>query len=111
MGDEEVAALAERRYARPVLRTGRKVGRTVYLLLEDGGDALVGLMDTPELAAAVAAAMNAAAELSEYFETELAVNAGNGEAEWALSLLRPIWALQEYWLSGGSDDDRRMPAT
>lgn len=100
MSDE----LAERRYARPVLRTGRKVGRTLYALLEEGGDALVGLLDTPELARAVAAAVNAAAELSEHFEAELAVDPGNGEAEWALSLLRPVWVAQEFWLTGGSAD-------
>lgn len=34
-------------------RTGRSVGRTIYI-----GDTLVGLMDTPELAELVVAAVN-----------------------------------------------------
>lgn len=34
-------------------RTGRRVGRTIYI-----GDRLVGLMDTPELAARVVQAVN-----------------------------------------------------
>ncbi len=37
----------------PRWRVGRTVGRTVYL-----DDVLVGLMDTPELAAQVVAALN-----------------------------------------------------
>jgi hypothetical protein len=36
-------------------RVGRKVGRTVY----DTNDTLIGVMDTPELAARVVAAVNA----------------------------------------------------
>lgn len=43
------------------LRTGRKVGRTLYLQRGDqpgDGDQLVGMMDTPELASAVVAAVN-----------------------------------------------------
>jgi hypothetical protein len=36
-------------------RVGRKVGRTIY-----EGDTLVGVMDTPELAALVVEAVNAA---------------------------------------------------
>lgn len=40
------------------LRVGRSVGRTLYRVNEDGTEDLVGLMDTPELAAAVAAAVN-----------------------------------------------------
>ncbi len=36
-------------------RTGRQVGRTVY----DASDRLIGLMDTPELASLVVAAVNA----------------------------------------------------
>lgn len=43
--------------AAPPWRTGRKVGRTIYQ-----GDTLIGLMDTPELAARVVAAVNASAE-------------------------------------------------
>lgn len=35
-------------------RTGRKVGRTIY----DADDRLIGLMDTPELAAWVVLAVN-----------------------------------------------------
>ena len=52
---------------RRVLRVGRKVGRTVYVRTggpEDGDD-LVGLMDTPELAAAVVAAVNAVETIGE----------------------------------------------
>lgn len=44
-------------------RTGRKVGRTIYRQAgpePSDGDVLIGMMDTPELAAAVVAAMNAA---------------------------------------------------
>jgi hypothetical protein len=43
------------------LRTGRKVGRTVYRQLGDepsDADPLVGVMDTPELAARVVEAVN-----------------------------------------------------
>lgn len=36
-----------------LLRTGRKVGRTIY-----EGDVLIGVMDTSELAAEVVAAVN-----------------------------------------------------
>jgi phosphopantetheinyl transferase len=47
----------------PLLRTGRKVGRTIYIQI--GGepsddDQLVGVMDTPELAAGVTTAFNVA---------------------------------------------------
>ena len=45
-------------------RTGRKVGRTLYAQQGDtphDSDPLIGVMDTPELAAKVAAAVNAAA--------------------------------------------------
>lgn len=82
------------RYPRPVLRVGRKVGRTIYRqvgLRPSDADPLVGLMDTVELAAAVVAAVNAAWELTEYFEAESAVDPTDGQAEWALELLRPIW--------------------
>lgn len=37
----------------PVWRVGRKVGRTLYV-----DDKLVGMVDTPEIAAQIAAAMN-----------------------------------------------------
>jgi len=43
-------------------RTGRKVGRTVYLQLGDepsDDDPLIGVMDTPELADAAVTAYNA----------------------------------------------------
>jgi hypothetical protein len=42
-------------------RTGRKVGRTIYAQLGPepaDGDPLIGVMDTPELAAAAVAAHN-----------------------------------------------------
>lgn len=45
----------------PHLRVGRKVGRTLYIQSGDepsDDDELVGLMDTPELAAIVVAAVN-----------------------------------------------------
>lgn len=95
MGDDEVADLSERRYARRVLRAGRKVGRTIYWQV--GGEAsdsdpLIGVMDTRMLAAGVVDAVNAAWELTEHFEAELRRDPDNGEAQWALSLLRPIWA-------------------
>lgn len=44
-----------------ILRTGRKVGRTIYHQLGDAPadtDPLVGVMDTPELAERVVAAVN-----------------------------------------------------
>lgn len=47
------------------LRTGRKVGRTIYLqrgLEPSDNDELVGTMDTPELASAVVHATNYAGE-------------------------------------------------
>jgi len=43
-------------------RTGRKVGRTIYVQIGDepsDGDPLIGVMDTPELAALVVEAVNA----------------------------------------------------
>ena len=43
-------------------RTGRKVGRTIYALAGDepsDSDALIGVMDTPELARQAADAVNA----------------------------------------------------
>lgn len=43
-------------------RTGTSVGRTVYIQRGDGpsqGDHLIGLMDTPALAALIVAAVNA----------------------------------------------------
>ncbi len=48
-----VCAACEEKRRPPVWRVGRKVGRTVYV-----DDVLVGIMDTPELAAEVVAAMN-----------------------------------------------------
>lgn len=39
-------------------RTGRKVGRTIYHVAEDGTEALVGLMDTTELAGVFVDAVN-----------------------------------------------------
>ena len=47
----------QRRDARSGLRVGRKVGRTIY-----DGDTLIGVMDTPELAAMVVDAVNATAD-------------------------------------------------
>ncbi len=47
------------------LRTGRTVGRTLYRQVgaePSDDDQLIGVMDTPELAAMVVAAVNAAAE-------------------------------------------------
>lgn len=81
-------------HPRTVLRVGRKVGRTIYQQVRAGpsdGDRLVGLMDTSALAAAVVTAVNVAWELTDYFESELAVDPSDSQAEWALSLLRPIW--------------------
>lgn len=81
-------------HPRAVLRVGRKVGRTIYQQVAatpSDSDCLVGLMDSPALAAAVVAAVNAAWELTDYFENELAVDPSDSQAEWALSLLRPIW--------------------
>jgi hypothetical protein len=46
-------------------RVGRKVGRTIYLQVGDepsDDDVLVGVMDTPELAALAVAAVNALAD-------------------------------------------------
>ena len=43
-------------------RTGRKVGRTIYVQVGDepsDGDHLIGVMDTPELARQAADAVNA----------------------------------------------------
>lgn len=91
--------------ARPLLRVGRKVGRTIYRQLGDrpsDSDPLIGLMDSAALAEAVVTAVNVAWELTEYFEAELAVDAGDSQAEWVLSLLRPIW---EHGLAiGGAAD-------
>lgn len=45
----------------PVYRVGRRVGRTVYrrtYLAKGPDDELIGVMDTPELAAAVVAGLN-----------------------------------------------------
>lgn len=44
----------------PPWRVGRKVGRTIY----DADDVLIGLMDTPELAALVVASVNTQREKS-----------------------------------------------
>lgn len=40
------------------LRAGRKVGRTLYRVLPDGREELVGMVDTAELAAAIVDAVN-----------------------------------------------------
>lgn len=42
------------------LRVGRKQGRTLYQVEPDGTETLIGVVDTPELAAAIADAVNAA---------------------------------------------------
>ncbi len=39
-------------------RTGTKVGRTIYAIGDDGTEALVGMLDTPELAALFVEAVN-----------------------------------------------------
>lgn len=106
MSDEGVAALSERRYPRAVLRTGRKVGRTLYLQLgpePSDSDPLIGLMDTRTLAAALVDAINAAWELTDYFGHELAIDPGDTQAEWVLDLLRPIWAGD--WVPEWPSDD------
>lgn len=49
-------------------RTGRKVGRTIYRVVGDSAsddDVLVGMLDTPELAAEFVDAMNAATNPQE----------------------------------------------
>jgi len=43
------------------MRTGRKVERTLYLRHSSGREWLVGLVDTPDLAAEIVARWNAAA--------------------------------------------------
>lgn len=74
-----------------VLRTGRKVGRTVYVMT--GGpperDDLVGVMDTAELAAMVAAAVNVVVLIGEH----LADPRFEGDATAAVvrRLLEPAW--------------------
>lgn len=57
-----IAALIGDEGDREVWRTGRSVGRTIYRQAGDEAsrrDVLIGLMDTPELAALVVAAVNA----------------------------------------------------
>lgn len=49
-------------------RTGRKVGRTIYVQRGDQADVtdpLIGMLDTPELARFAVAAMNAALDRGE----------------------------------------------
>lgn len=43
------------------LRVGRSVGRTLYRMLPDGSEELIGVVDTRELAGAIVAAVNARA--------------------------------------------------
>lgn len=51
-------------------RTGHKLGRTLYI-----GDDFVGMMDTPELAASVARAMNAQpVDCESILETDLRID-------------------------------------
>lgn len=48
---------------RPIYRTGRTVGRTIYLQTGDGPskkDRVIGMLDTPQLAEFAVAAMNLA---------------------------------------------------
>ncbi len=39
-------------------RTGTKVGRTIYAIGDDGTETLIGMLDTPELAAMFVQAVN-----------------------------------------------------
>lgn len=47
------------------LRAGRTVGRTLYRLLPGGGEELIGVVDTRELAARIVEAVNAHADNQE----------------------------------------------
>ena len=61
-------------------RVGRKVGRTVY-----DGDTLIGVMDTPELAAKVVACVNAAnppGPIVQVGPASLIVQVGVGQGCW-----------------------------
>jgi hypothetical protein len=78
-----------------VLRVGRKVGRTVYLQAAPApsdSDTLIGLMDSPVVAAAVVDAVNVAWQLTEWFADRLARDREDEEAAQWLEQLRPIWA-------------------
>lgn len=66
-------------------RTGRKVGRTLY-----AGDELIGLMDTRELAAEVAAAVNE--------------RVGRGEITQHLSVING--AAEEILMRTANEEDR-----
>jgi hypothetical protein len=58
-----------------IWRTGRSVGRTVYVQATEEpakGDRLIGVMDTPELAERVVAAVNAVERLEALCERALA---------------------------------------
>ncbi len=49
----------------PLMRTGRTLGRTLYLVTPGDdrlADACIGIVDTPELAEWIAAAVNAAGD-------------------------------------------------
>lgn len=59
------------------LRTGRKVGRTLYRQLGDtpaDDDPIIGLVDTPELAARIVAAEAAEAEAYEHKQARAELN-------------------------------------
>lgn len=76
-------------------RVGRKVGRTVY-----DGDTLIGVMDTPELAARVVAAVNAPCDCEERSEAmwRLLVHVADGPTPQAQAQLAA--ALLEYHRMG-----------
>ncbi len=83
-----------------VLRTGRKLGRTIYLQTGPepaDTDPVIGMLDTREYAAGVVAAVNAAWLLTEWFTHQAAL--GDEDAARWLELGRPIWAAG--WVPGG----------
>jgi hypothetical protein len=58
-------------------RTGRKVGRTLYI-----GDNLVGLMDTPELAELVATSVNEIVRIRALAESQVVRDRSGEIAAW-----------------------------
>lgn len=83
-----------------VWRTGRKVGRTIYAQLgtePSDDDPLIGVMDTPELAAAVVAAR---AELAESQQENDRLRVDHDRFAEALACVT-AWGAVEACLHGG----------
>lgn len=92
--------------AQELFRTGRKVGRTVYVVAEGPpeADVLVGLMDSPELAEALVCAANTVVVLFDLLQGRLESDTQDATASYVLSVLEPAWELLGAALQEPADD-------